>query len=716
MNKLSDHSVLSFITIFFCSLFPIFLAAQEIDSTSTSLTKLLIDHIERSTEDSDNTYDYGELVDEYLYYIENPIQLNGSKILPLRELKVLNNFQFEKLVEYLQLFGPIVSIYELAAIDGFDNQTIDLIKPIITTEILTSDNRINAKKALRWGKHQIFLRTEQVLEKSVGYKAVDDSLLAEKPNSTYLGSPQKLYFKYAYNYRNRIKAGITAEKDAGEAFLKSQVPEIQKQLLGNKLKNGFDFYSAHIFLSDFGLIKSLAIGDYHLAFGQGLTMWSGLSFGKSGNSTNIIKYGQGLKPSASVNETSFLRGGAFTLKHKAMEMTLFYSNKLFDGNITSADSLSGEEETISSIQESGLHRTVNELLDKGAIRQDVYGGNISFRNRFIQLGYTAQQSNFKSDILPDIYPYNQFSRLRNSEFNHGLDFKAFLPKIALFGEISQTHNGGIAAIAGFTAQPISFASLTFAYRNYSKDYRNFYSTGFSESSDPNNETGTYFGLSADISPKWRLTAYADYFKFPWLRFQVDAPSWGHDYFVQFDHRLNRTDDLYFRFRTKTKMSNQNDPWNYIDIPVEYTKTTIRFHVIYKVTNSIEFKDRAEIILYDELKKSASQGFLIFHDVVFKPKDKPHELTFRFAVFDAESYDSRLYAYENDVLYAFSIPAFNDKGSRIYILYRLKASKTIDMWFRIAQTWYADKDEIGTGLDLIEGNKKTDIKIQLRWKF
>jgi hypothetical protein len=713
MNKLSCQTVIIQVTLFIWFLLPKILVAQETDSTSNALTKLLIDHIERSTENSDNVYDYGELVDEYLYYIENPIQLNGKDISPLRDLKVINNFQFEKLIEYLQKFGPIMSVFELSSIEGFDNQTIDLMTPITTAEISTSNNKIDAKKALRWGKHLIFLRTEQVLEKSVGYKPIDDSLLALKPNSTYLGSPQKLYFKYSYNYRNRIRAGITSEKDAGEAFLKSQVPEIQQELVGDKLKNGFDFYSAHIFLSDFGIIKSLAFGDFHLAFGQGLTMWSGLSFGKSGNSTNIMKFGQGLKPSASVNETSFLRGGAFTLKHQSFEMTLFYSNKLFDGNLTSADSLSGEEETISSIQESGLHRTVDELLDKGAIRQEVYGGNISFRKKYVQLGYTAQQSTFKSEIQPNIYPYNQFSRLGASEFNHGVDFKAFLPKIALFGEISHTQNGGIAAIAGFTAQPISFASLTFAYRDYSKDYRNFYSSGFGESSEPNNETGTYFGLSADISPKWKLTAYADYFKFPWLRFQVDAPSWGHDYFIQFDHRINRTDALYIRFRTKTKMSNQNNQWNYIDFPVEYTKSTLRFHVNYKVTNSIEFKNRAELILYDEVDNPTSQGFMVFHDVVFKPIGKPHELTFRFALFDAESYDSRIYAYENDVLYAFSIPAFNDKGSRIYLLYKLTASKSVDLWFRIAQTWYADRNEIGSGLDLIEGNKKTEIKIQLR---
>jgi hypothetical protein len=691
-------------------------AAQQQDTTSNILAKILIDRIERLSEDSENAYDYGEIIDEYLYYYENPIQINSVDIEALRKLKVLNNFQFENLTEYLRNFGPIVSMFELSSIEGFDNQTIDLIRPIVTTIQDAGTNKINAKKAIKWGKHQVFFRTEQVLEKSAGYQPIEDSLLAKRPNSTYLGSPQKIYFKYSYNYRDKIRAGFTTEKDAGEVFIKNRVPDTLQKLLGNKLKNGFDFYSAHFFLSDIGILKSLAIGDYHLAFGQGLTMWSGLSFGKSGSSTNIIKFGQGLKPSASVNETSFLRGGGLTLKYKAFDFSLFYSNKFFDGNITAGDSLSGEDEFISSIQESGLHRTVDELLDKAAIRQEMYGSHVSFHNTYLQVGYTAQQSIFKSDIHPRIYPYNQFSHPGSSEINHGVDFKLFLSKIAFFGEISQTIHGGTATIAGFTAQPISFASLTFAYRNYSKDYRNFYSNGFGENSETNNEIGAYIGLSTDISPKWKMTAYADYFKFPWLRFQTDAPSLGHDYFLQFDHRINRNTDFYLRFRTKTKMSNQNDPWNYIDVPVEYTKTSMRFHINYKVSNSIEFKDRAEIILYDEFNKSTSQGFILFHDIVYKPIEKPYELSVRFAIFDAESYDSRLYAYENDVLYAFSIPAFNDKGSRVYLLYRLNIFESIDLWLRIAQTWYVDKDEIGSGLDLIDGNKKTDVKLQLRWKF
>jgi hypothetical protein len=41
---------------------------------------------------------------------------------------------------------------------------------------------------------------------------------------------------------------------------------------------------------------------------------------------------------------------------------------------------------------------------------------------------------------------------------------------------------------------------------------------------------------------------------------------------------------------------------------------------------------------------------------------------------------------------------------------------MDFWVRYAQTWYSDRNVIGTGLDLINGNTKSDVEVQLRIRF
>ena len=89
---------------------------------------------------------------------------------------------------------------------------------------------------------------------------------------------------------------------------------------------------------------------------------------------------------------------------------------------------------------------------------------------------------------------------------------------------------------------------------------------------------------------------------------------------------------------------------------------------------------------------------------------------RFAVFRTPSYNTRIYAYENDVLYSFSIPAYYGNGIRYYFTLRYNATRWLDVWVRWAQTYRSDVKVIGSGLDAIDGNKRSEIKVQMRVKF
>ncbi|NVK85354.1 MAG: helix-hairpin-helix domain-containing protein, partial [Cytophagia bacterium] len=88
---------------------------------------------------------------------------------------------------------------------------------------------------------------------------------------------------------------------------------------------------------------------------------------------------------------------------------------------------------------------------------------------------------------------------------------------------------------------------------------------------------------------------------------------------------------------------------------------------------------------------------------------------RIAIFDTEGAKNRQYAYERDVLYSFSIPAYSGEGIRNYLLIQYKLNRKIDVWARIARTTFYDRDEIGTGLETIDGDQRTDVKFQIRYK-
>ncbi|MDY0078010.1 MAG: hypothetical protein RBR87_12135 [Bacteroidales bacterium] len=692
------------------------LNAQQSDSLRVELTKRITEQIELIAENTEEDLDYSDLIESYLFLAENPLNVNADDLEPLRDLYLINAFQYEQLNIYLKEFGPMLSRYELAAIDGFTDETIALIEPLLRFSTEVKSSKIKPLNILKYGRHQLLMRTEQVLEMREGYKSISDSALLANPNKRYLGSPQKLYARYSFNYRNQFRAGITMEKDPGEVLFKNNVNDSIQRLLGDKLKNGFDFYSIHVYAADLGIVKAIALGDYHLAFGQGLTMWSGLSFGKSTEAGAVMRYGAGVKPNTSVNENYFLRGGAVTLGLRNVSLTAFYSNKNIDANIDQIDSVSNQIATVTSLQESGLHRTVNELMDKNAINQQVFGGRLSYQSRFFEVGIIGHQTTLEANLTPRMYPYNKFQIVDGDLSNYGFDFRLMLPKTIFFGEIAASSNGGIAALAGVTAQPAGFFTTTIAYRHYQKNYQNFFSNAFAESSSPNNETGIYVGINASLAARWQLKAYADHFTFPWLRYRTDAPSYGHDYYAQLEHKISRSADFYFRFRTKEKMINSDDPWNRIDFVVPYKKDSYRFHINYQISPSFNLKNRAEFIVYKHQEKPESTGFIIFQDIQYRPLDSPLQLTFRYAIFDADTYDSRVYTYENDVLYAFSIPAFYEKGTRMYLLAKWSVSRSIDLWARIGQTWYSNRNVIGTGLEMIEGNQRTDAKIQLRIKF
>jgi hypothetical protein len=95
---------------------------------------------------------------------------------------------------------------------------------------------------------------------------------------------------------------------------------------------------------------------------------------------------------------------------------------------------------------------------------------------------------------------------------------------------------------------------------------------------------------------------------------------------------------------------------------------------------------------------------------------PYAAVLRLQYFETDSYNSRIYAYENDVLYSYSIPAFYDKGFRYYLTINYYLGKRISFWLRWAQTIYRDKTTVGSGLDEINGNKKSEVKVQARWVF
>ena len=114
---------------------------------------------------------------------------------------------------------------------------------------------------------------------------------------------------------------------------------------------------------------------------------------------------------------------------------------------------------------------------------------------------------------------------------------------------------------------------------------------------------------------------------------------------------------------------------------------------------VTLRTRAEVSRVTN-NSGRSFGFMMYQDIIYKPLMSRYSLNLRFAIFDTDDYSTRIYAYENNVLYAYSIPAYYYRGYRYYLLVSFKLHKKLTAWARFSQTVYIDRAEIGSGNDLI----------------
>lgn len=667
---------------------------------------------------TDEEADYTNLVEVLIYANQNPINLNKTNKEELQALGILNDIQINHLLSHIEKNGKLITIYELQGINGFDLQTIQKLLPYVKVTDNFATAHFGAKEMFKDGQHTLLFRYGRTIEEQTGFSPIDSVSLANSINSRYIGSPDKIYARYRFTYGTNISWGITAEKDQGELFFKDKqkfkYDWYENSLKGNQ-KTGFDFYSAHFYLKNVKFIRALAIGDYQATFGQGLTVWGGQAFGKSAEIMSTKRSAGGIRAYTSVDENRFMRGAATTLGYKKIEATAFYSRKRVDANVSDTTD-TGEAAAISSLQESGYHSTSSEIADKDAILQTMMGGNVSYKGRKFNVGVSALSYQLDVDYNRSLSYYNQFEYSSSKNFNVGLDYNFIVRNFNFFGEAGMSQNGGKAFVNGALISLDPRFSLTVLHRYYERNFQNLMSNGFGESTNPINEKGLYIGAVAKPTNKTTITAYYDRFEFPWLKYQVNAPSYGNDYMVQFNYTPSKKMDLYFRVRTRDKQKN-TPAVDLIDYLVPVKQSNYRFNISYTISKSIKLRNRIELIDYKLAENKTEKGYLVYQDVVYSRLGKPLSITFRYAIFQTDSYDARIYAYENDIPGSFSIPAYYDRGSRFYIMLDYNLTKRIELWLRYSQTYYDNKDIISEGsLTEIKGNTKSEIKAQVRFKF
>jgi hypothetical protein len=653
---------------------------------------IIRDIIEQLAPELDEDYDLSELIENLGKYRRSPIDLNKTNADQLKSLFFLSSLQISNYFLYIAANGKITNLLELQGIDGLDVLTIERLLPFVKIDTGNPIEQLKAKDLFKAADQEFFLRYGLTLNKQRGFE--------ELPGSHYVGTREKVIGKYKYRYKELLAANLVLEKDAGE------------QIYSGNTKTGMDFLSGNLNFSNIGIVKKLVIGDYSMQFGQGLSLWSGFGFGKGPDVTSVAKKDLGLLPYSSANEISFLRGAAvsLTLKENVI-FTSFGSLRKLDASTKVA-----EDGTISQVTmgASGLHRTPSEIKNRNSLNQRVFGVALQYLSDNLNIGITAYDSQYSNAFETGPLAYNRYNFIGNHLQNAGIHYNFTFQSIYFYGETAHSLKGGIATVNGAMASLSRVFSVVLVNRKYDRNYYSFFTRSLGESAEARNENGWYAGLNITPNKKITFAVYGDYFRFPWLKYRIDLPSQGFEVLSQAIYTPDKNFKAILRFKTERKQQNPDGDVDSTYI-VGVNKRNYRLALSYKLNRTISLENRTEVVQFDK-SLIHDIGFLLYQDISLHPQGSKLSGNARLAYFNTSSYNSRVYAYEDDVLYSSGFGMYNGKGFRSYLNVRYKVLSNLDVWGRYAVFIYQDAKTVGSGLDLIQGNKKNELKFQLRYQF
>ena len=617
---------------------------------------------------------------------QQPVNLNTATPQQLEQFPFLSDIQIEHLLAYLYVHGPMNTIYELQLIEDMDKRTIEYLLPFVCVTAINNKDTFQwksmLKSAMKYGTHEALIRTDIPFYTRKGYE------------HTYLGPSVYNSVKYGFHYKDNLYIGMAAEKDAGEPL----------GALHNK--QGYDYYSFYALLRHCGRLKTLALGNYRLSFGQGLVISTDYLMGKTIYASSFDFRSGGIKKHSSTDEYNYFRGvGATVSLSKRWEVSGFYSNRSMDGVI--------ENDEITSIYKTGLHRSEKEADKKRQFTLQLAGGNVSYQQNRIKLGITGIYYLFNRQFTPLLTGYSKYNIHGNRFYNLGLNYAYRWHRFSFQGETA-TGVQGWATLNRLQYSPIEGTQLMLIQRYYSYDYWAMFAHSFGEGGSVQNEQGCYFGVNTSPFSHWNFFASIDLFSFPWKKYRISKPSKGMDGMFQATYTPGSNVSMYLKYRYKQKYRDITGTKGTLTPPTFHHQ--LRYRLNYSVCEALSTRTTLDYNHFHSQDEAAAKGYQITQMVSYQLPWARLFADVQGSYFCTDDYDSRVYISEKGLLYTFYTPSFQGRGFRFAARLRYELNKHWMFITKFGETVYQDRNEIGSGNDLIRGNKKADIQMQLRIKF
>ena len=617
-----------------------------------------------------------------------PIDLNTATEEDLQRLFFLSAKQREDLTEYLDRYRPLRSMGELALVESLDPLRKELTESFCYISEATEKRPFpTLKQIAKHGKNELVAAMQVPLYEREGDR------------NGYLGYKYKHWFRYNFKYGDYVKAGLTGAQDAGEPFF------------SNCNRWGYDHYAYYVLVRKLGRFKSIALGQYKLRLGLGLAMNTGFTLGKTAAATMSIPT-NAIAANSSRSEAYYLQGAAATIGiTKHLDATAFVSYRKTDATLN-------DDGTVKTLLRTGYHRTQSEIERRHNTSQLATGGNINWQAHGIRIGATAFYTTFDRELKPNEKQVYQKYAPRGKAFcNASLYYAYTHHRFAFSGETAINGEAALATLNTITFQACSNLQLTAIQRYYSYRYHSLFSAAFSDGGRIQNENGVYAAVAWQPHKKLALTAYTDYAYHAWPRYRVSAASHSWDNMLQTRYQPNHKWTLTARYRLRLRQQDYKESDNAKALLADKNEHRARLLAAYQSgawSTKTQIDAAYTSVAPPHSEPTESKGWMIAQTAAMRLGI--FTLAANAGYFHTDDYQSRLYAYERSTLYNFTFPVFFGEGMRGAVLLRADITPNLTVIGKAGTTKYFDRNHISSSLQQIDKSHKTDIDLQVKWKF
>lgn len=656
--------------------------------------------------------DEGEL--EHLTHIAaHPFNINTITQEQLEELPFLSDEEINAIGYYVYRYDGMVTLQELQTIPELSYEKRLLLHHFLYCGDKEKRNSLTVKNIGRYGKHEIYYGG-----RIPTYERKGDVLLPD--SGGYLGYPYKQQLRYNLSYGKDFQVGIVGANDAGEEFF------------ANHNRYGFDFYSFYLQLKNRNLaagyrLDNLVVGRFRAGFGMGLALNNGFSLGKSTMMSSAGRITTGFRPHTSSSSGRYFQGIAVSFskgdgrKSVLRHTNIFASYRYIDATAT--------DSAMSTIVNTGYHRTINEMNKKDVATEIVLGANYQLDYKRLSAGLTATYTHLNMPLLPNKkQAFRQYYAEGQNFTNVALSYSYRGQKLSLRGETAiapaRQSNDSLRGVAFATINSITYRpryaiTATLLHRYLSYCYTAMNARTFAESSNLQDENGLFGSLSWRASNDITISYYADYAHFSRPKYLISLPSNMVENVIQASwHKKEWTTSLRARLKnreyddsTKTSLVWRNQ--FSLRLQTEYDANATSYFQTEKGNKLLGLNAKL-LLQYSHYDKASanSNGFLAMLSGGLKPW-KRFSFDFSLGYFDTDDYYSAIYAYERGMSYGMGYGQYYGEGMRLSLVLRSNISKHLSLATKVGSTKYFDRNRIGTGTEEIQSSVKTDIDFQVR---